>query len=335
MNDPSLLDTWTSVQRAETLLVRTAVQRNPALMSQLFTGVELDRAAQALLTRMASGFDPQNLRAGDYLVRYPFSSVETIESGLEHLVDCGVAVARGEGRYALSALGEQVVHHWLDTVSTMIQSLDLGDVPPAAIQSLLDYDRHILEAIQAASRPHGHPIFRHRLRGLHPAYDPPQRWHHWQRVWTMLAASEDEQEYVRQQRNLSPLVWFIRRQTWFVHRRPWLVRAKPTLENLVRRATGYSPIDHAEEACARAAAELEAHNWLETVAGEFRLTQAGLAACDQDESEIDANFLSCWPAFSGYERKELLDISTRLNSHLEALRRSEPESRSMAGEIAR
>jgi hypothetical protein len=111
MNDPSLLDTWTSVQRAETLLVRTAVQRNPALMSQLF---------------------------------------------------------------------------------------------------------------------------HHRLRGLHPAYDPPQLWHHWQRVWAMLAAREDEREYVRQQRNLPPLVWFIRRQIWFVHRRPWLVRGKPTLENLAR-----------------------------------------------------------------------------------------------------
>jgi hypothetical protein len=203
----------------------------------------------------------------------------------------------------------------------------LGDVPPADIKRLLDYDRRILEAIEAASRPHGHPIFHHRLHGLHPAYVPPQLWHHWQRVWTMLAASEDEQEYVRQQRGLPPLVWFVRRQLWFVHRRPWLVRAKPNLENLVRRATGYSPIDRAEEACAQAVAELAARDWLKTVDGEFRLTQAGLAACDQDEDEIDRSFLSCWPPFSAGQLKELLRIATRLNNYLEGLRRSEPESR--------
>jgi hypothetical protein len=295
-------------------------------MSQLFVGVELDRAAKALLTRMASGFDPQNLRARDYFMRYPFSSIEAIEAGLEHLVEGGVAEAQGEGRYALSVLGERVMQHWMDTVSSMIRSLDVGAVPPADIQRLLDYDRRILEALQAASRPHGQPIFHHRLRGLHPSYDPLQLWHHWQLVWTMIAAHEDEQEYIRQQRGLSPLVWFIRRQTWFAHRRPWLVRGGLTLENLVRRATGYSPVDRAEEACAQAVAELKARDWLETRGKEFRLTTAGLAACDKDEGEIDTNFLSCWPAFSKDELEELLDISTRLNNHLEELRRSEPES---------
>jgi hypothetical protein len=201
-----LRDSWTSVQRAETLLVQAAVHQNPTLRTRLFDEFELDETARQLLVRMTCGFDPQNLRARDYLVRYPFSSVEAIESGLEHLVECDVAVTRGDGNYAATALGERVVGRWMEKVSIMIQSLDPGEIPSAACQRLLDYDRRILEAIQGASRPHGRPIFTHRLRGLHPAYDPPQLWHHWQLVWTMLAASEDEEEYVRKRRGLGPMV---------------------------------------------------------------------------------------------------------------------------------
>ena len=259
-----LAHTWTSVQRAETLLIRAAVHQNPVLRTQLFDEFDLDETARQLLARMACGFDPQNLTARDYLVRYPFSSVEAIQAGLDHLVECGVAAAKGESTYAVTELGERAVRRWMEKVSIMIQSLDLGDVPSAAVQRLLDYDRRSVEGIQSASRPHGHLIFTHRLRGLHPAYDPPQLWHHWQWVWTMLAASEDEEEYVRQRRGVEPMVWFARQQIWFNHRRTWRARVK-TLDDLVRRAAGYSPVERAEAACSQAIRTLEDRGWVETV----------------------------------------------------------------------
>lgn len=320
-----LAHTWTSVQRAETLLIQAAVHQNPVLRSQLFDGFDLDGTARQLLARMACGFDPQNLTARDYLVRYPFSSIEAIRAGLEHLVECGVAVAKGEGSYALTELGERAVRRWMEKVSSMIRSLDLGGVPLVAIQRLLDYDGRIVEAIQSASRPHGHPIFTHRLRGLHPAYDPPQLWHHWQWVWTMLAASEDEEEYVRQRRGVDPMVWFARRQIWFNHRRPWRARVK-TLHDLVRRATGYSPVDRAEVVCSQVICNLQDRGWVATVDGEYKLTPEGLALCDEDEHEIDGYFVSCWPHFSEDEVQDLLHITTRLSNHCEELSRSEPAS---------
>jgi hypothetical protein len=316
---------WTSVQRAETLLIQAAAHQNPVLRTQLFDGFDLDGKARQLLARMACGFDPQNLTARDYLVRYPFSSVEAIETGLDHLVESGVAVAKGAGRYAVTELGERAVRRSTEKVSIMIQSLDLGDVPSAAVQRLLDYDRRIVEAIQAAPRPHGHPILDHRLLGLHPAYDPPQLWHHWQWVWTMLAASEDEEEYVRQRQGVEPLVWFARRQIWFNHRRPWRARVK-TLDDLVRRATGYSPVDRAEAVCSQALHDLEDLGWVEMVDGEYRLTPEGLAACDEDEREIDRHFLSYWPDLGEDEVQDLLDITARLNNRCEELSRSEPGS---------
>jgi DNA-binding PadR family transcriptional regulator len=319
-----LRDVWTSVQRAETLLIQAAVHQNPVLRTQLYDGFDLDETARQLLARMACGFDPQNLTARDYLVRHPFSSVEAIQAGLDHLVEGGVAAAKGEGRYAVTELGERVVRRWMEKVSFMIQSLYLGDVPSAAAQRLLDYDRRIVEAIQAASRPPGHPIFGHRLRGLHPAYDPPQLWHHWQWVWTMLAASKDEEEYVRQRRGVEPMVWFARRQIWFNHRRPWRARVR-TLDDLVRRATGYSPVDRAEAVCRQAIRTLEDRGWVATVDGEYRLTPEGLALCDEDEREIDGYFLSCWPDLSEDQFQDLLYITTRLNNRCEELSRPEPE----------
>lgn len=320
MNEkPNLVDTWTSVQRAETLLFRAAAHQNLPQFRNLFDGFDIDGDARGLLIRMGCGFNPQHLAPEDYLIRYPFSSVEAIRAGLDRVVESDHALKKGDGNYALNERGENAIRTWMQRVSVLMQAVDLGDIPQIDVQKLLAYDRRILDAMQTASRPHGNPIFTHRLRGLHPSYDPPQLWHHWQLVWTMLATSEDEQEYVRQQRGLSPLVWFVRRQTWFVHRRPWLVRAKLTLENLARRATGYSPMDRAEEACAQAVAELETRNWLKTVDEEFRLTKTGLAACDKDEGEVDTNFLSCWPAFSADELKELLDITTRLNDRFSEL----------------
>jgi hypothetical protein len=309
---------WISIQRAETLLIRAAAHQNPTMRAQLFKGSELDASARQLVVRMACGFDPGHLTAADYLVRYPFSAIEAIQAGLEQLVGYSVVSANGNGTYAVTGLGEQVVRRWMERVAAMIQSLDLGAVPPADVQRLLEYDLRIVQATQAASRPHGHAIFNHRLRGLQPDYDPPALWHHWQLVWTMLAASEDEEEHIRKSRGMEPTVWFARRQIWFAHRRPWRARVK-TLDDLVLRATGYSPIDRAENRCRQAIGDLEKRGWVQVVDGEFRLTPEGLAICDEDEREIDEGFLSCWPAVSTKEIDELLGITARMNLHLEEL----------------
>jgi hypothetical protein len=92
-----------------------------------------------------------------------------------------------------------------------------------------------------------------------------------------------------------------------------------TLDDLIRRATGYSPIHRAEMACGKAIDDLQDRGWVETVEGEYRLTPEGLAICDEDEGEIDAYLLSSWPEFSVDEVDELLAITARLNQHLEAL----------------
>jgi hypothetical protein len=309
---------WTSFQRTETLLIKAAAQQNPAMRASLFEGSDLDVSARQLFVRMACGFDPGHLSAADYLQRYPFSSIEAIQAGLGHLAEYNVVSANGDGAYAVTGLGEQVVRRWMERVAIMIQSLDLGDVPPADVQRLLNCDLQILESIRAASRPHDRPIFNHRLNGLHPAYDPPALWHHWQLVWTMLAASEDEEEYIRKCRGMEPMVWFARRQIWFAHRRPWRARVK-TVDDLVLRATGYSPMDQAETVCGQAIGGLEERGWVQIVDGEFRLTPEGLAICDEDEREIDEGFLSCWPDFSQEEINELSGITARMNRRLEEL----------------
>lgn len=69
---------WTSLQRAETIMVAAAAHQNPAMRAKLFKGSSLDATARQLLVRMACGFDPGQLSAAAYLVRYPFSTIEAI-----------------------------------------------------------------------------------------------------------------------------------------------------------------------------------------------------------------------------------------------------------------
>jgi hypothetical protein len=314
----SLQTLWPNLQRAETLMIFAAVGHHRAMFQAYLDQVNLEESTRSLLIRLACGFDPDRLCAADYFSRYPFSSLSAIQAGLDHLAGQELVVAKGSGHYALTGYGKDTVHGWFRAVETMIEALDLGGFTPQDAARLLDYDRRILDGIRAAVRPHGHPIFRHRLRGLHPSYEPPALWHHWQYVCTMLAASEDEEEYVRDQRRLAPLVWFARRQIWFVHRRPWRARVR-TVEDLARRATGYSPLDRAEEACAQAVRALEAQGWVEATDGELRLTAEGLAITDRDEDEIDRYFLSCWPGLSGDEVEELGDLVKRLNDRWEEL----------------
>ncbi len=70
---------------------------------------------------------------------------------------------------------------------------------------------------------------------------------------------------------------------------------------------------------------MKERGWLEEVDDEFRLTEQGLAICDEDEGEVDKGFLSCWPTFREVEIEEVLDIATRLNKCFEEVIRQTQE----------
>jgi hypothetical protein len=237
--NPDLRDTWMAVQRAETLLFRAAALPKMEQYRKILAEMDLESASLSLLLRSVNGFDPDNLSPQDYLSRYPFSSLEAIRAGFELLVESGHMISNEIGNDAATEIAKQSVHRWQQGVSELMQAVDLGDIPPSDVKKLLQYDRRIINALKAASRPHGNPILGHRLRGMHPSYDPPRLWHHWMHVWTMLAASEDEQEHVRQLRGLDPLVWFVRRQIWFINRRPWrCAKRSPTSRVLCSPSRG-------------------------------------------------------------------------------------------------
>ena len=313
-----LRQTWTALQRAETLLFQAAAVRNKASFSNLFEGVELEEPGRGLLIRMACGLDTQRLTPQDYLNRYPFSSAAVIQDEMNTLASGGYLSANGDRHYQLTHRGQSMVRQWMGRVGTLMQSLALEDFSKRDVRALLAYDRRIIAGIEASFRPHGSPIFRHRLRGLHPCYDPPALWHHWQYVWTLLAASEDEEEFVRWQRGIPPLVWFARRQLWFRVRRPWRMRVF-SVEDLAGRAAGYSPLLEAETACRSAVNELIERGWAIDENGRLSLTARGLAACDADETIIETYFLRTWPPFENEEVDKLNGLVECLTAALESL----------------
>jgi len=307
-------ETWTELQRAETLLFHAAAVRHPRAFRALFDGFEVEGAARNLLIRAGSGFPANALRPEDYLGRYPFSSVGAIRAVFEELVESGAAEVAGDA-FALTERGVRLVGTWMNRVAAMVTDLDLGDVTSSDVDQLLAFDRQIVASLQTSDRTHGSPILSSRLQGVRPDYAVPSLWHHWQRVWTILAASEDEEEHVRRHRGVDPMVWFVRRQLWFIHRRPWRARAR-TLEGLVARAAGYAPVEDAERIIAAALARLmERGEALESSDG-LRLTAIGLAVCDEDELEVDRNLLARWPAWNEREIERLRGIVGRLNRRL-------------------
>ena len=307
--------TWTELQRAETLLFHAAAVRHGEGMRALFDGSEVHGPSRNLLIRAGCGFPPNALRSEDYLVRYPFSSAEGIRSLFAELVEAGVARESEEAGFALTERGVELVRTWMERVAGMMTDLDLGDVTSSDVDELLEFDRQIVESLRASDGGHGSPVLSSRLRGVRPDYTVPALWHHWQRVWTILAASEDEEEHVRRRRNIDSIVWFVRRQLWFVHRRPWRARAR-TLEGLVTRATGYAPVEDANEVCAAALARLVGSGEAEQSADGLRLTAGGLALCDEDELEIDTNLLARWPTWDEREVGRLTQLVERLNRRL-------------------
>jgi len=306
---------WTNLQMAETLLFHAAAVTHPRAMQSLFDGFEAQGPARDLLIRAGSGFPAECLRPEDYLARYPFSSIAAIREVLDELVELGSATLRADA-YDWSDRGIGAVRVWMERVAAMMSDLDLGDVSPSDVEALIRFDVRVVEALVKSDRPHGDPILRCRLQGIRPAPDAePALWHHWQRVWTILAASEDEEEHVRRGRGTDPMVWFIRRQLWFIHRRPWRARAR-TLEGLTARATGYAPVEDAEETCKAALARLVDRGEVEESADGLRLSARGLSICDEDELEVDTNLLARWPTWDEPEIERLQQLVERLTRRL-------------------
>jgi hypothetical protein len=311
-------EAWDSVRKAETMLVQAGVRLRPKDAPSLRDGLEIDRALRPLFARAAYGFDPRKIRAGDYLMRYPFSSAGVIERQFRSLVDAGVLTGPHGGPFALTEVAEAQLLKHTERVGESIDRLDLGAVGEEKIQTLLAYDHRILDGIRESVERAPSPIFEHRLKGVHPEYDPPKRWHHWQLAWTMVAAHEDAEEQVRKKRGIAPLVWFARHEFWFTARLPHRSRMR-TCADLRAAAERYAPLENPEQTCRGAIEAMRAQDWLEGEGAASRLSDEQLALADRDEAEIETIFLSRWPDFTDQETRELKGIADAINRRCEDL----------------
>jgi len=308
-----LREAWVALQKAETMLVQTGGKLRPPEAPALFEGVELERTLRPLLVRLGCGFDPQHLRAKDYLTRYPFSSLEAIEEDLRRLDCAGMLDGLPDGGFVLTDEGRRTVKNYAIRVGTLIDGLALGPaVEDEQMIRLLDYDRRIVDALRESMGTKPSPIFEHRLRGLYPKYDPPRRWHHWPLVWSMIAAHEDVEEQVRLTRRIDPLAWFARHELWFSTRRPHRARMR-TCADLQAVTARYAPLEDPDRACEKAIGWLREQGWIEGSGDACGLSAEGLAQADRDEAEIDGIFLSRWPAFTESEIEEMRGIAETIN----------------------
>ncbi|UCF09344.1 MAG: hypothetical protein JSW65_04585 [Candidatus Bipolaricaulota bacterium] len=316
--DERLRQAWVSVQKAETKLVLTGVKLHPQEPIPPEARLDIDPSVRQVFARAASCFDPKEIRARDYLVRFPFSTVRAVERQLDALVTAGALTGLRKGKYALTAQGERTMRALTERVGASIDRLDLGVITEDQVGRLLAYDRRILEALTESVQGSPSPIFEHRLRGLQPDYDPPKRWHHWQLAWTMIAAHEDAEQQVREDRGIGPLAWFARHELWFTARRPHRGRMQ-SCADLAKVAERYAPLANPEEDCRAALEELRKRGWIDGVGADCDLTDQGIEAADRDEDEVEERFLARWPCLPGGEVEELKGIADAINERCEEL----------------
>jgi hypothetical protein len=313
-----LRETWVAVQKAETRLVQAGVRLRSPDAPSLQEGLEIDPSLRQVFARAIYGFDPHEIRAVDYLTRYPFSSVAAIERQLRSLVDAGVFTGPHGDAFAVTDEAEAHLRTHTERVGESIDRLDLGDIEEKRIQKLLTYDHRILDGIRKSVEFSPSPIFEHRLKGLHPAYDPPKRWHHWQLAWTMIAAHEDAEQQVRVDRGVEPLVWFARHELWFSARRPHRARMQ-SCADLARVAERYAPLEDAAKDCQTAVEAMRQRGWVEGKGEACRLTAEELERADRDEAETEEMFLSRWPDFTTAETAEMREIADAISRRCENL----------------
>jgi hypothetical protein len=315
---PSITDrvrVWERLQRIETRLVQNGARHHRDLANKHLEQFQIPRQHARLLARVGSGLPPQEFTAAQYRARYPFGSPPAIQDAFDALVGDGLCESTGAG-YRWSTRGVAAVSAWIGNMGEMISRSQPAAIDAGDVRRLLQSDREILAAMQRAARPHGKVVFNLRREGLQPDYLVPQLWHHWQLAWSMIALHEDEEELVRRQAGLDPLVWWVRRALWLADRRPWLARARTGAE-LARRVVDYCPVQDAEAAVDRALAELSRRGEVCERDGHYRLSVNGLAATDRDERRIDQGFLSTWPAYDPTSWRELGELVNRLDQHLD------------------
>ena len=300
-----LADVWRSLHRAESTLVAAGVRADPAPLRAYFDGLPVERHLAGAIFRLASGFDGRHLRVADYGTRYPFSPPELIEATFTALVDVGWLAEGPGGVYALTDAGRATVTTYYGIVAGGVDRLTPSSVSLEDIAFLLAADRRLVEEVAAASSPAERPILTHRLRGLRPPWEPARLSHHWQRIWTLVAAHEDAEETVRRGHKMGALVWFARRQIW---RGRFAVGG---VDDLAQVAGRYAPVD--AQACAAALASLVAEGIAMQEGDRYRLTADGAEYFAADETEIERMFFGWWPDLTDDERARLLSITQQLN----------------------
>jgi hypothetical protein len=316
MNTSYLGTVWTEVQRAETLLFQSAVRTHIDDYQAIIKSLNFPPDSLNIMIRVMSGFNSQRIRAEDYLQRYPFSDPEAITAKLETCVEHELMSRKPCGVYVATETGYQNVKNWMESTGKILSRHQLEGTLAEDAQTLVAHDYRVVSHMAQVASPQKYPIFVNRLQGLYPDYDPLHPWHHWQLVWTMIAAREDSSWRVYREKSIAPLATFFHRQLWFRDRRPWLARGRlHTLEDLTAWAERYSPLPSGVTDCAEAIEELTAQGWIDPGAKHFQLNDAGLSAGDAAESAIDADFLRLWPELAQEEQEAWHTAAQRLNKY--------------------
>ena len=313
-------DLWWELQKAETMLVQTSRSLHRERAGRIFEGVNLERSHLILLLRMSFGLNTDGFTAGDYHLRYPFSSRELIIDQLYILADSGyVSIKDTSDAFSLTEKGSKLVTTYMNETGELIQLLEISEITNAEIQTLIEMDHKILDALVENMGGYNSPILKNRLGGVQPDYSEQRLWHHWQIIWSILAALEDEQEYFRKSNNIDPFAWYIRRNLWFISQRPWL-GGPQTTEDFVGYFNSYAPVKDAEKKIDTATRAMRSDGWLESEGDTLKLTREGLHEHEKDERQVMERFFNRWPELSQDEIERVYAIVSRLNNILEQMK---------------
>ncbi len=310
---------WTELQKLETLLVQTSRSQHSERASAIFADVSVPRTSLRFLLRMTSGLDKKSFNAEDYLFRYPFSSQELIHHEIEQLAELKLAEQNSDGTYRITTKGLDIVDHWMLEMGSIIESLKFSEADEEVLAEIIEMDHTILNSLIKSANPEEDKVMINRLSGHQPDYETPQTWHHWQLVWTMLAALKDEEIQYRKSQDISSVEWNVRRRIWFVHRKPWLEDVA-NMEVLKNGLIGYAPVDDVGAKIMDALDNLKEKGLVIEHSDTFTLTDEGLRIHDVAEGQILDNFLQRWPDLSTKVINEFYNKLKSLNNYLESLR---------------
>lgn len=314
MSKDVMIYLWSQLQKAESGLMQAIRVRNPEIGRLILGDFDLTNYDLMLYFRLVSGFDTHHLTADNYLKRYPFSSTEAIEEKLADFTSLGYLTTRGEGIYQLEEAGKSFPHHYWAQISTETERLDLEHISPADLEMPFSVLQQILAAMRESEHPSGMFIFSQRMQGLHPNYDPPEIWHLWQYVWSMLAFQDDIRLWRSRQLEIAPLTWHF---FWELR------RSAQTLENLHRRTLRYAPVPDLELASRAALADLHKRGWIEVGEDQegfvYELSNLGQRTASLNEEMIADEHIKVWPPLNSTNLERLQTFLEWLNHDLEEI----------------